>query len=47
MRRVSHRVMAVVLASGQYVLRLICGYSPQSRRCLGEKQCFCDELKGE
>ena len=29
------------------VLRLICGYTPQSRRSLVEKQSFYDELKCE
>ena len=29
------------------VLRLICGYAPQSGRSFEEKQSFYDELKGE
>ena len=27
--------------------KLICGYAPQSGRCLEERQSFYDELKGE
>ena len=29
------------------MLRLICGYAPQSGSCLEEKQSFYNELKGE
>ena len=40
------RVMTVVVCE-EDVLRLICGYAPQSRRSLEEKQSFYDELKYE
>ena len=39
--------MTVVAAFEEDVLRLICGYAPQSGRSLGEKQSFYDELKCE
>ena len=45
-RRVSDRVMTVVVFA-EDVLRLICGYAPQSGRGLNEKQSFYDELKYE
>ena len=45
-RRVSDRVMAVVLVFEEHVLRLICGYALQSGS-LEEKQFYYDELKGE
>ena len=45
-RRVSVRVMAVVLVFYEDVLWLICGYALQSGRIFEEKQCFYDELKG-
>ena len=45
-RRVSDRVMTVVVFE-KNVLRLICGYAPQSGRRLEEKQSFYDELKCE
>ena len=43
---VSDRVMAVVLVFEKDVLRLICGYAPQSGGSLEAKQSFYDELKG-
>ena len=46
-RRVSDRVMAVVLVFEEYVLRLISRYALQSGRHLEEKQSLYDELKGE
>ena len=46
-RRVSDRVMAVVLVFEEDMLRLILGYAPQCGRSLEEKQSFYDELKGE
>ena len=45
-RRVSDRVIIVVVFE-EDVLRLICGYAPQGRRSLEEKQSFYDELKCE
>ena len=39
-------MMTVVVFEGD-VLRLICGYAPQSGRSLEEKQSFYDELKCE
>ena len=44
--RVSSGFMAVVAVHQNDVLRLICGYAPQSGRYL-EGQSFYDELKGE
>ena len=44
-RRLSDGVMAVVLAFEEDVLRLICGYAPQSQKSLEEKQSYY-ELKG-
>ena len=29
------------------MLRLICGYAPQSRSSLEEKQCYCGEVNDE
>ena len=46
-RRVSDRVMAVVVIFEEDVLRLICGCAPQSGRSLEEKQSFYDKLKCE
>ena len=46
-RRVSDRVMRVVVVFEEDVLRLICGYALQSGRSLEEKQSFYDELKSE
>ena len=43
----SDRVMTVVVAFEEVMLRLICGYAPQSGRSLEDKQCFYDELKCE
>ena len=37
----------VVVVHEEDVLRLICGYAPQSGRSLEEKQCFHDELNCE
>ena len=37
--------MAVVLVFEEDVMRLICGYAPQSGGSLAEKQSVCDELK--
>ena len=45
-RMVSDRVMTIVVFE-EDVLRLICGYAPQSGRSLVEKQSLCDELKCE
>ena len=45
-RRVSDGVMTVVVFE-EDVLRLICGYAPQSGRSLEEKQSFYDGLKCE
>ena len=39
--------MIVVVVFEEDVLRLICGYTPQSGRCLEEKQSSYDELKCE
>ena len=39
-RRVSDRVMAVVLVFEEDVLKLICWYAPQSGRRLEEKRVF-------
>ena len=36
--RVSDRVMTVVVVIEEDMLRLICGYAPQSRRSFEEKQ---------
>ena len=44
-RRVSDRVMTLVIAFEEDVLRLICGYAPQSGRSLEDKQSLYDELK--
>ena len=46
-RRVSDRVMTVVVVLEMDVLRLMYGYAPQSGRSLHEKQSFYDEPKGE
>ena len=46
-RMVSDRVMTVVVDLEEDVLRLVCGYAPQSGRSLEERLSFCDELKGE
>ena len=45
-RRVSDREMAVVVFE-EDVLRLFCGYVPQSGRSFEEQLSFYDELKGE
>ena len=45
-RRVSGRVMTLVVFE-ESVLRVICGYAPQSGRHLEEKQSFYYELKCE
>ena len=45
-RRVRDRLMTLVV-SEKYVVRLICGYAPQSGRSLEEKHTFYDELKCE
>ena len=39
-RRVSDRVMILLVVYEQDVLRLVCGYAPQSGRSLEEKQSF-------
>ena len=44
-RRVSDRVMNVVVFFEEDVLRLICGYARQSGTSLEEKTVFYDELK--
>ena len=41
-RWVSDREMVVVLFFEEDVLRLICGYAPQTGGCLDEKQSFDD-----
>ena len=41
-RMVSDRVMNVVVVFEEDVLRLICGYAPQSGRSFEEKQSFYD-----
>ena len=41
-RRVSDRVMAVVLVFKEDVLRIICGYALQSGKSFGEKLTFYD-----
>ena len=46
-RRVSDRVMSLVVVFGEDMLRLICGYAPQSGGNLEEKQSFYDKLKCE
>ena len=46
LRWVSDRVMTLVVVE-EGVLRLICGYAPQSGRSLEEKQSFYEELKCE
>ena len=46
-RRVSDRVMTVVVVCEDDVLRLICGYATQGGRSLEEKQSFYDELEYE
>ena len=43
----SDRVMTVVVVFEEDVLRLICGYVPQSGRSLEETLSFYDELKCE
>ena len=45
-RRVSDRVMAVVLVCEENMLWLICGYAPQVEEALRKKS-FYDELIGE
>ena len=47
LRGVSDRVMIHVIVFEEDMLRLICGYAPQSGRSLEEKQSFYDELKCE
>ena len=39
-RKVSDRVMTFVVIFEDYVLRLICGYAPQSGRSFEEKRLF-------
>ena len=46
-RRVSGRVIAVVVVFEEDVLRLICGNALQSERSLKEKLSFLDKLKSE
>ena len=46
-RRKSDRVMIVVLAFGEQVIRVIPAYGPQAKRPLEEKHRFYDELAGE
>ena len=46
-RRVSDRVMTVVVSFDYDLLRLICEYAPQSGRRLEGKQSCHDDLKGE
>ena len=46
-RRLRDRVMTLLVVFEEDVLRLICGYAPQSGRSLERKQSFYDELKCE
>ena len=46
-RRVSDRLMSVFVVFEEDVLRLICGYAPQSGSGFEENHSFYDELKGE
>ena len=46
-RRVSNRVITLVVAFEEDMLMLICWYAPQNGRSLEEKQSFYDELKCE
>ena len=46
-RRKSDRVMTVVLAFEEEVVRIICVYGPQSGRTSAEKERFYDELRSE
>lgn len=46
-RRRNDRVMTIVMVFEEEVVRLICGYAPQSGRTREEKECFYDELAGE
>ena len=46
-RRLSNRVMTLVVVFEKDVLRFICGYVPQGGRSLENKQSIYDELKCE
>ena len=46
-RRKSDRVMTVVMALEEEVVRIICVYGPQSGRTGAEKECFYDDLRSE
>ena len=46
-RRKSDRVMAIVLVFEEEVVRVICGYGPQSGRTSAEKERFYDEMASE
>ena len=46
-RRKSDKVMTLVLAFEGEVVRVICGYEPQSGRERAEKECFYDEMANE
>ena len=44
-RRKSNRVMTVVMALEEEVVRIMCVYAPQSGRTGAEKKCFYDHLR--
>ena len=46
-KRRGARVMAIVLVFNLEVVRIICGYAPQSGRTMKEKSEFYDNLAGE
>ena len=46
-RRKSDRVMTVVMALEEEVVRIICVNGPQSGRTCAEKECFYDDLGSE
>ena len=46
-RKASDRVIILVVVFEEDVLRLTCGYAPQSGRSLEEKQSLYDKLKCE
>ena len=47
MLRKSDRVMTVVMAFEEEVVRILCAYGPQSGRTSAEKERFYDELASE
>ena len=46
-RRKSDRVLTVVMALEEEVVRVICVYGPQSGRMVAEKERFYDDLRSE